>query len=64
MICNNCRYFCPDEEDDPTVDSGECRRRSPVFCSSSDMMGLGAWPVVLMNDWCGDFEAKEAQDQK
>ena len=57
--CSQCRfYFTP-----PTVNGcGECRRDPPVarlsYNGIHDDLGLGVWPLVLPEHWCGVFEPR------
>jgi hypothetical protein len=46
MTCETCRWW-----DVGVYDKGECHRHAPK--------AVGAWPVTLSRDWCGDYEAKE-----
>ena len=56
MKCKTCMWFCPKERTiqvDPevkVVDLGRCRRRAPT---------MNGYPVVFVNDWCGDHKLNE-----
>ena len=62
--CENCKYWKYFGDDD----QGYCRRFPPVFIFEPDNMDKDdetfrefyAWgqPVVVMNDWCGEWKAK------
>ncbi len=55
--CLACRFFSPHSNQ---YGHNECRRRSPAprltYDGRHDELGLGAWPVVLEEHWCGEFE--------
>jgi hypothetical protein len=61
--CAECRFF---DRYRPTGDHGQCRRRAPVAfvdeygpaeCRTRTIEG--AFPSVLSDWWCGEFEARE-----
>lgn len=43
--CRTCLYFEIEEGNERGV--GRCRRHAPT---------LGGFPIVLQEDWCGDYE--------
>ena len=49
-LCEKCRFF------DANFGglTGECRKNSPILHN-----GETRWPMVAMNEWCGDFETKK-----
>jgi hypothetical protein len=55
--CSMCRFFSPNSSE---YGRDECRRRSPgprlTYQGRHDEFGLGAWPFVLPQHWCGEFE--------
>lgn len=60
--CKDCKWFwdvTPKDEVLPPVPQYECRRYAP-----QKLHGVGAgyeekkWPSVNLNDFCGEFEAK------
>lgn len=70
-VCTNCAFyrslsFTVGHSREP--DSGECRRKAPslnVFREYESMIrtySLASFPLVLADDWCGEFEprAREA----
>jgi hypothetical protein len=69
--CGGCRFF---DVNTHTHDSGRCRRHSPVrmrvdLLSEKELedetfIGRpeGEWPVVMTDDWCGDFEPSRSQE--
>jgi hypothetical protein len=51
MRCKTCMFFVPKVgEDRATYDLGRCRRHAPT---------MGGFPVVFVNDWCGDHRIDE-----
>jgi Pyruvate/2-oxoacid:ferredoxin oxidoreductase delta subunit len=59
MRCKTCIWFVPKQvvvkegainELDPIYHLGRCRRHSPT---------MGGYPVVFVNDWCGDHRIDE-----
>lgn len=63
MKCKTCMWFAPKEKrmdepknEDPcadmplTFDLGRCRRHAPT---------MSGFPVVFVNDWCGDHKLNE-----
>jgi hypothetical protein len=49
--CSNCRY----------IRSGSCRRWSPKVLGDS---GTAIWPLVYLDDWCGEYEQKATQNDR
>jgi len=47
--CKNCRYF----KASPTGLEGTCHRTSPM---RDPEFVFVQWPVLVHNDWCGDWE--------
>lgn len=47
--CDNCKFSTSDDE------AYECHRHSP---SNAD--GEPSWPMVWPDEWCCDWEGKEA----
>lgn len=50
MRCKSCIWFCPKVRQDGITDMGRCRRHAPT---------MGGYPVVFVNDWCGDHKLNE-----
>jgi hypothetical protein len=57
MRCKSCMWFAPkapqavDGAQNPrSYDVGRCRRHAPT---------MGGYPVVFVNDWCGDHRLDE-----
>lgn len=51
MRCKTCIWFAPKQPNDkPAFDLGRCRRHAPT---------MGGYPVVFVNDWCGDHRIDE-----
>lgn len=57
MRCKKCIWFVPKRTFqsgtstlDPVYHIGRCRRHSPT---------MGGYPVVFVNDWCGDHRIDE-----
>ena len=61
MKCKTCTYFMPKvaridprgpNMQAPTYDVGCCRRYAPT---------MSGYPVVFVNDWCGDHKLDEGK---
>jgi len=54
MKCKTCMWFVPKVAQKPpspeVYDLGRCRRHCPT---------MGGFPVVFVNDWCGDHRLDE-----
>ena len=54
MRCKTCIWFVPKHPADHIVTEaysvGRCRRHAPT---------MGGYPVVFVNDWCGDHRLDE-----
>ena len=54
MRCKTCIWFVPKianaKLDPMSYDLGRCRRHAPT---------MGGYPVVFVNDWCGDHRIDE-----
>lgn len=54
MKCKTCIWFVPkmakDQKQVGVYDLGRCRRHCPT---------MGGFPVVFVNDWCGDHRLDE-----
>ncbi|TDT45986.1 hypothetical protein EDD71_102180 [Fonticella tunisiensis] len=50
MRCKTCIWFCPKESLDGVTHLGRCRRHAPT---------MNGYPVVFVNDWCGDHKLNE-----
>jgi len=58
MRCKNCIWFVPKQTilpntidtPNPVYNVGRCRRHAP---------SMGGYPVVFVNDWCGDHRLDE-----
>ena len=53
MTCAICMWFILKEG--IREGCGRCRKRAPT---------LNGYPVVFVNDWCGDFKLDENKEQK
>ncbi len=58
--CEKCRFFMGVEDDDHEVHGaglavGECRVGPPHM----DRDGAGAFPLMLITDWCGRWRGVE-----
>lgn len=53
FACDTCAFF--DRHDNGI---GQCRANSPTI----DDQGLGAWPVVSPNDWCGEYGVLQEEE--
>lgn len=55
MRCKTCMWFAAKKQSDgirenPVFHLGRCRRHSP---------SMNGYPVVYVNDWCGDHKVDE-----
>lgn len=50
MRCKTCLSFCPKVNKSGITDIGRCRKHAPT---------MGGFPVVFVNDWCGDHRLDE-----
>jgi hypothetical protein len=51
MRCKTCIWFVPKQPNNKLgYDLGRCRRHAP---------SMGGYPVVYVNDWCGDHRIDE-----
>jgi len=52
LRCKTCMWFAPKRPAEPRVaiDIGRCRRHAPT---------MTGYPVVFVNDWCGDHKLNE-----
>lgn len=51
MRCKTCIWFVPKQPNNKLgYDLGRCRRHAPT---------MGGYPVVYVNDWCGDHRIDE-----
>lgn len=50
MKCKTCMWFVLKISGDGAWNLGRCRRRAPTS---------NGFPVVFMNDWCGDHKIDE-----
>ena len=61
VTCACCRYFSPRSAGHPR---NECRRHSPaprLTCDGRhDEFGIGVWPIVSAEGWCGEFKRRVA----
>lgn len=48
MLCHTCIWFMRKGDDGSAI--GRCRRRAPT---------MNGYPVVMINDWCGDHKLNE-----
>ena len=62
--CETCRWLGPIGEHDssPAVTGPTCRRRAPVATGGMMSASRTMWPVVSLNDWCGEHAKKEPGD--
>lgn len=55
MRCKTCMWFNPKvTPEQAAYNIGRCRRHSPT---------MGGYPVVFVNDWCGDHRLDETRVQ-
>jgi len=56
-FCRYCRFFSPEPpRAGEKVKFGRCHRYAPGPCT--DMSRHGYWPLVRIDDWCGEFRDK------
>jgi len=59
--CSDCRFL---DTRAASRDLGYCRRNAPrshlvaVDVNNEDLRVRGVWPLVSLDDWCGQFERK------
>ncbi len=58
MSCFRCRFFRKFGDD---ALEGACRKASPAIDLSGSVSspGRAVWPMVFVEDWCGEFEAAD-----
>lgn len=62
--CADCRYL---DTRSSSRDLGHCRRNAPrshlvsADIETDDLRVRGVWPLVSLDDWCGQFERKRTQ---
>ena len=59
--CSACRWWefqrAPENEDSASENAiGYCRRLPPARREN----GVGAWPITIAYDWCGEFDGQVA----
>lgn len=55
--CYTCRFWDVPVKDRETVETGECRRRTPVLGFAEGEVDTWAhWPRVHSCEWCGEHE--------
>ena len=50
MRFKTCMWFAPKKDSGGIVNLGRCRRHAPT---------MNGYPVVFVNDWCGDHKLNE-----
>lgn len=60
MKCKDCKCF----QDNKGKQTGECRKYAPRTIIAGCGVGevpeySNDWAIVKIDDWCGEFEAKE-----
>lgn len=62
--CRDCRFWSM-TLDEPDQQFGECRRRAPVPRDGTpEIIPATEWPETGCNDWCGEFQPREAARAK
>ena len=61
MTCASCKWRGPDGFHDsaPELRGPTCRRHAPVATGGMMSGSRTMWPVVGLDDWCGDFDLAE-----
>lgn len=57
MTCQTCRFYHPD---DGYPETGECHRFPPLVNFSVGVGEGSEFPVVMMTDWCGEYQEKDS----
>ena len=63
-ICANCHWRGPEDaygDQTPDVSGPTCRRNAPVATGGMMSALRTVWPVVGLNDSCGDFREDEIE---
>ncbi len=72
--CQNCKWFDPEHESlsnlwrlHPAKKVGYCRKHKPVIYQGTEKNGqfnlyYGGWPLVDINDFCGEFRLDEVRE--
>jgi len=72
MTCQTCKYWTAFKG---SKEKGQCRRFSPEVVPETDGGGIATlffvstdlktkWPETLYDDWCGEYESKQAPEPK
>lgn len=56
-ICAHCRWLF--SRDFPDGQMNQCRRNAPIVTGVLDSPISPVWPMVALNDYCGDFAEEE-----
>jgi hypothetical protein len=55
--CSVCAFACPH-----AFVQGrnllQCRRHAPGAAQAGELRGFATWPLVEMDEWCGDFQRR------
>lgn len=62
-ICGNCRWLGAESvyDDADQTRGPTCRRHAPVATGGMMSAPRTLWPIVDLNDSCGDFEEHEVE---
>lgn len=52
--CANCKFWHAFSD----MESGECRRRAPVFLPCDPKSLDGHWPRMNGSEWCGEIQLR------
>ena len=61
--CSDCIWW-KDNHGWNTTRRGYCRVHSPVFARNEDGYDEESWPFTTRGDFCGEFQAKEDDDDE
>ncbi|NBB68846.1 MAG: hypothetical protein GVY33_00760 [Alphaproteobacteria bacterium] len=51
MKCETCAFY--------QAEKSQCRRNAPVPMTQGNA-ATAQWPTVAADDWCGEYQAKDA----
>lgn len=64
LSCWECLYFVPILAKGNHTGFGACHRFPPTITGGTlEPNPLGAWPVVAMDDFCGELAVKQSGEQ-
>lgn len=66
QTCENCCFWRPEAESDPSGGWGQCRRMPPTPppIDQEKLVHVGVWPSTQATDWCGEWRATPADRER